>query len=296
MTTRRHCVEHGRAGLRALLVVACLAAAALVALSLHPVSWWAGPARRPPGGLAQPASPTRPASTARPAPPRHRPVPKGLSSQRSSAPVTSAITAAVRADADGIVRVTGVAAACSVEQEGSGFVVSTEHVVTNAHVVQGLRFPRVQVAGVGGRYRARVVLYDPGVDLAVLDVPGLPARPLPVEKDGVRRGSLAVVAGFPLNGPLTLSPGRVQAEALDAGPQVGITKPRPRPVYQLSAAVKPGNSGGPLLAPDGDVVGVVFARSTRGPRSGFAIVSSAVLGVVAKAVDATTPVSTGRCS
>ncbi|HVN10539.1 MAG TPA: trypsin-like peptidase domain-containing protein, partial [Kineosporiaceae bacterium] len=87
-----------------------------------------------------------------------------------------------------------MALACSVEQQGSGFMISPEHVVTNAHVVQGLRGTSVQIGGVGRHYRARVVLFDPGVDLAVLDVPGLPARPLTVATVDPARGDAVVAA------------------------------------------------------------------------------------------------------
>jgi S1-C subfamily serine protease len=205
------------------------------------------------------------------------------------------VTAAVRADAQGIVRVTGVAPACSLEQEGSGFVVSPDHVVTNAHVVHGLRFPRVQVGGNGYRYPARVVFYDPGVDLAVLEVPGLPARPLPLSTVPLATGRAAVAAGFPLDGPLTLSTGSIQRQGLDAGPPVGGAPTRERPVYQLSVVVRPGNSGGPLIAPDGRVVGVVFARGSSRTPIGFAITSQAALAEVQPALAATQRVSTGAC-
>jgi S1-C subfamily serine protease len=193
------------------------------------------------------------------------------------------------------VRVVGVAAACSVEQEGSGFVASAEHVVTNAHVVQGLRSPRVQVGGVGPRYGAHVVLYDPSIDVAVLDVPGLPAPPLSVATAPLAGGALVAAAGFPLGGPFTLTAGRVLAAATQAGPRVGATPARARPVYEVSAPVKPGNSGGPLLTPDGRVAGLVFARSTSPARAGFAIAAGAVLDAVRNSLNATTAVSSGHC-
>jgi S1-C subfamily serine protease len=214
--------------------------------------------------------------------------------QASSKTSTNPITAAVRGDARGIVRIAGVAAACSLEQEGSGFVVSLDHVLTNAHVVHGLRSPRVQIGGTGYRYPARVVFYDPAIDLAVLDVPGLPARPLPISTAPLPPGTAAVAAGFPLDGPFTLSTGSVQGQALDAGPPVGATRPRERPVYQLSVLVRPGNSGGPLLTSDGRVAGVVFARGKSRTPIGFAITSSAALDDVGPSLAATRTVSTGR--
>jgi S1-C subfamily serine protease len=236
--------------------------------------------------------------------PRHAPSrPGGSAGSRSTGPGTATssttstnpITAAVRADVQGIVRIVGVAPACSLEQEGSGFVVSLDHVLTNAHVVHGLHAPRVQIGGAGYRYAAHVVFYDPSIDLAVLDVPGLPARPLPISTVTLPTRTAAVAAGFPLNGPFTLSTGHVQGHGLDVGPPVGTARPRQRPVYQLSVLVRPGNSGGPLLTADGRVAGVVFARgSTRTP-TGFAITSEAALAAARSALAATRPVSTGSC-
>jgi S1-C subfamily serine protease len=162
-------------------------------------------------------------------------------------------------------------------------------------VVHGLRSPRVQITGTGSHYVARVVFYDPRIDLALLDVPGLPARPLQVSTVTLDAGSAAVAAGFPEGGPFTLSTGSVQAEGLDAGPAVGTATPRRRPVYQLSMSVKPGDSGGPLLARDGWVAGVVFARGSSRTPTGFAITSAAALDDVRAALTATRPVSTGSC-
>jgi hypothetical protein len=218
----------------------------------------------------------------------------GPGAQTGAKTPTNPITEAVRADARGIVRIVGVAPACSLEQEGSGFVVSRDHVLTNAHVVHGLRSPRVQIGGTGHRYPAHVVFYDPGVDLALLDVPGLPAEPLPISTAPLPAGTAAVAAGFPLDGPFTLSRGSVQSQQLDAGPAVGTARPRQRPVYRVSVVVRPGNSGGPLPA-DGRVAGVVFARgSTRTP-IGFAITTGAALADVRPAMAATRTVSTGSC-
>jgi S1-C subfamily serine protease len=201
----------------------------------------------------------------------------------------------VRSDAGSIVRIVGIAPACSLEQEGSGFVVSLHHVVTSAHVVRGLPSPRVQIAGTGDRYPAHVVFYDPRIDLAVLDVPGLPARPLPISAVPLPPGAAAVAAGFPLDGPFTLTAGHVQSQQLDAGPAVGAVRPRQRAVYQLAVVVRPGNSGGPLLTPDGQVAGIVFARGSSRTPVGFAITSPAVAAEVRPALDATRPVGTGSC-
>ena len=257
-------------------------------VALEPLFRPGGSATPPAGATSAPSRAARGHHGAAPGTP--------TASAGSRTSTANPLTAAVRADAGSIVRVTGIAAACSQEQEGSGFVVSASHVVTNAHVVQGLRVARVQIAGAGRRYPARVVFYDPTIDLALLDVPGLPARPLPISTGSTAPGTGVVAAGFPLGGPLRLSTGTVQAEGLEAGPAVGSVPPRRRPIYQLSVVVKPGNSGGPLLTSDGQVVGVVFARGGTRTPTGFAITAATAFDDVRAALTATRPVNAGTCS
>ena len=69
-----------------------------------------------------------------------------------------------------------------------------------------------------------------------------------------------------------------------------------RGVYALDANVLPGNSGGPLLGPGGQVIGVVFSRSTVYPNVGYALTSPGVLARVQAGRSCTTAaVSTGPC-
>ena len=77
-----------------------------------------------------------------------------------------------------IVKITGVAESCNRGQEGSGWVVGPQRVITNAHVVAGVTSEHVRVGGTGRSYDARVIVFDPQRDLAVLSVPGLPAPAL----------------------------------------------------------------------------------------------------------------------
>ncbi len=88
--------------------------------------------------------------------------------------------------ADSIVKITGVADSCNRGQEGSGWVVARDRVVTNAHVVAGMHTATLRIHGTGRSYTGRVVIFDPKRDLAVIDVPGLPADPL---REGARPGS-----------------------------------------------------------------------------------------------------------
>jgi S1-C subfamily serine protease len=193
------------------------------------------------------------------------------------------------------VRVTGLAVACRRGQEGSGWVVAPGKVVTNAHVVAGMREAAVQVGGVGREYSAQIVVFDPERDLAVLAVDGLTAAPLRLGGT-LAIGDESVVAGFPLDGPYRLDPARVRrtltATGSDIYGQPGVT----REIYSLFARVEPGNSGGPLLTPTGEVVGVVFAKSLDDPSTGYALTLTEARPVLDAAADASQPVDTGGCS
>jgi len=208
---------------------------------------------------------------------------------------SEAISRAVAAAARSIVKINGVAESCSRGQEGSGWVVSPERVVTNAHVVAGVTFVHVRVGGAGRSYAARVVVFDPKRDLAVLSVPGLGAEPL-VQGTALRRADGAVVAGFPLDGPYRVDSARVRdvltARGADIYGNPGVT----RKVYSLFARVQPGNSGGPLLSPGGDVVGVVFAKSLDDDSTGYALTLDEARPVLSEARGSSTPVSTGGCA
>jgi len=203
-------------------------------------------------------------------------------------------TAAVRRAGTSIVRISGAADTCDRRLDGTGFVISDRHVLTNAHVVAGVDRPDVQVGGDGRRYPARVVVYDPDRDLAVLYVPDLRAAPLAFDASG-GRGDEAVVAGFPGGGPYRLEPARIR-ETIDArGPDIYQRRDVTREVFSLYADVEPGNSGGPLLSLEGDVYGVVFAKSIDDPDTGYALTMDEVRPVVRAGAHRTAPVGTGPC-
>jgi S1-C subfamily serine protease len=213
------------------------------------------------------------------------------------APPESGVAAApgVQQAAASIVRVTGVAVACRRGQEGSGWVVAPGRVVTNAHVVAGMREAAVQVGGVGREYPAQIVVFDPERDLAVLKVDGLEAPPLRLGRT-LAAGDEAVVAGFPLDGPYRLDAARVRRTLVATGSDIYGTPGVTREIYSLYARVEPGNSGGPLLAADGSVVGVVFAKSLDDPTTGYALTLAEAQPVLAAASQSNQPVSTGGCS
>lgn len=208
------------------------------------------------------------------------------------AAAAAAVAEAVR---QGVVKVDGVARECGRGVEGSGFVLAPGRVVTNAHVVAGVEDPRVQVGGVGDPLPAEVVVYDPERDLAVLDVPDLTGGALPLAAEPLGPGEAAAVLGFPLDGPYAVEPATVRqvltAQGEDVYGEPGVV----REVYSLRAGVQPGNSGGPLVSLDGEVVGVVFARSVDDASTGYALTLAEAAPVLQAATTADAAVSTGEC-
>jgi len=192
-----------------------------------------------------------------------------------------------------VVKIRGVAASCGRAVEGSGFVYAAEHVMTNAHVVAGVKEPTVLLPK-GGTLTARVVLYDPNRDVAVLYVPGLERKPLsfaPAQSIGAD----AVVAGYPEDGPLTAAAARIAGDQTVTGPNIYQTRQVSREVYTIRAKVLPGNSGGPLLTTSGTVAGVVFAASLDASNVGYALTAGEVASDARTGADATTTVSTHGC-
>ncbi|MCI3240331.1 MULTISPECIES: MarP family serine protease [Streptomyces] len=177
-------------------------------------------------------------------------------------------------------------------REGSGFVYARDHVMTNAHVVAGIDDPSVRVGGVGRTYEARVVLFDPDRDVAVLYVPGLRAPVLRFD-DSAARGDSAVVAGYPQDGDLNLQAATVAGRVRATGQNIYSDRTVTREIYSIRSTVRPGNSGGPLLTTDGRVYGVVFARSTSDDETGYVLTAAEVASDADRAASATEAVDTG---
>jgi len=193
-----------------------------------------------------------------------------------------------------VVKIVGVAPSCQLKIEGSGFVVSPDHVVTNAHVVAGVTDGPEVYAPNGRSYSSRVVFYDPDRDIAVLDVPGLD-EPAMRFAGAAPYGANAIVAGYPHNHPLTLVPARVGGSTNATGPNIYENAEVQRQIYAIHADVEPGNSGGPLVAPDGRVYGVVFAASTSFADTGYALTAAEIASDVQAGEQDTLPVSTQSC-
>lgn len=217
-------------------------------------------------------------------------------------PTTSPIIAAAVASA-GPSTVKIVGEGCGVIQEGSGFVVAPDLVVTNAHVVAGIARP--EVVDQSGPHATEPIWFDPELDLAVLRVPGLTDPALKVD-DGplLGRGATGAILGYPGGGPFTYRSAGVMAAFEARGYDIYNRNQTTRSIYDLSAVVQPGNSGGPLIYEsadradplNGEVVGVVFARSTVNPDEGYALATPAVVSDIRQAESDEHAVSTGGCT
>ena len=176
---------------------------------------------------------------------------------------------------------------------GSGFVVAPGYVLTNAHVIAGGR--TIRVSSATGRYDATPVVFDPELDVALLRVPDLLAPPLQLAGDAPKRGTPAAVLGYPGGGPLRI----VAAAVADTYPALGrdiyATEHVRRDIVEIRSDIERGNSGGPLMLPDGTVGGVVFAEARTDDEVGYALASRAVSERIAPAVGRTEPVATGEC-
>jgi S1-C subfamily serine protease len=210
-----------------------------------------------------------------------------------------AASAVVQQVQDSVLKIRGKAPSCSRQLEGTGFVIGPELVMTNAHVVAGTNETSVEVINNKGRTRelsAAVISYDPSVDLAVLYVRGLQAPPLQFEDAAAAVGQDAIVLGYPLDGPFTPTAAKVRDRIQLRGPNIYDNGEVTREVYTVRAVVRSGNSGGPMIEPDGKVIGVVFGAALDDSETGFVLTSAQVAPTLQKAPTLTRPVNTGSCA
>jgi S1-C subfamily serine protease len=195
----------------------------------------------------------------------------------------------VRQASRSVVRVLGTA--CGLGVEGSGWVAAPGLVVTNAHVIAGEEDTTVSTID-GASLEAVPVRYDPANDLAVLQI-GASIPPLPIAPDP-QRGTAGAVLGYPENGPYAVSAARMGDIDAVIGEDAYGNGPIQRQIASLRGHVRSGNSGGPLVDPNGRVMATVFAATTSGPPGGFAIPNEIVNSALSEA--AATSVDTGPCT
>jgi S1-C subfamily serine protease len=111
-----------------------------------------------------------------------------------------------------------------------------------------------------------------------------------------RPGEAAAVIGFPENGPLDVQPARTgETERVYSGNAYN-EGPVERVVTSFRVYVRPGNSGGPAVNADGEVISTIFASRTDSNRAGYGIPSRLVRHHLQLAAERETPVDTGECA
>ena len=180
--------------------------------------------------------------------------------------------------------------ACDRIQDGSGFVVGDDLVVTNAHVVAGEGSTDVQRSD-GTRVGADVVAFDANRDLAVLRAPGLDRPALSIAS--ADSGDVGGVYGHPGGGPLEISPFEIAQEVRAQGRDIYGRRRTERSVFFLAAELAPGDSGSALVDPDGQVVGVAFAIAPDRDGVAYALTDEELRAVLD--VDLDSEVDAGPC-
>ena len=176
---------------------------------------------------------------------------------------------------------------------GSGFFVSPANVVTNAHVVAGGTDTTVTIGD--AVHAAIVVAFDADADLALLNVPDAGAPALRLSESAPTRGTTGVALGYPGGGDLTTTPAAVTAAFRTGSPNIYGDGLSQRSVVEMTAQIRRGNSGGPLVIAPGVVGGVIFGASRAAPEVGYAIGADQALERLGPAIGSTNAVDTGAC-
>lgn len=207
-------------------------------------------------------------------------------------PSTSEVRAAAEAAITSTVKVQGFG--CGGLMTGSGFVVGENLVATNAHVIGGMRRPVVYSQN--GKHSASAVWFNPNLDFALLRVDNLNLPALELAGHRAARGTSAAVLGFPGGGRMEIDEAVVLSARQALGRNIYNSGVVLRPIYEVQTQIDQGNSGGPVVLPDGTVAGVIFAKAVTSDAHAFAITSQAVQDEMEKAASQRQPVSTGRCA
>lgn len=174
---------------------------------------------------------------------------------------------------------------------GSGFIIAPDgFILTNAHVIADADRIRVRLSDERS-YTARLIRADPEYDLAIIKID--PPRPLPTvrlgDADAVRVGAWAVAIGSPFGFTETVTVGVISAKGRMVRQDGG--RRTMRDLIQTDAAINFGNSGGPLVNLEGEVIGVnqaIFSPGGTGNIGiGFAIpLNAETKGVIERVVGA----------
>ena len=137
--------------------------------------------------------------------------------------------------------------------------------------------------------------WDQLVRLSVLLVKDLERQPLSFDRTG-ESGESAVILGYPQNGPFDARAARIRSELTMQSPDIYDQGQHLRKAFALRGLVRSGNSGGPLVSPEGKVLGVIFAASVTDSSTGYALTATQVSAAAAEGRSATDRVDTGGCA
>jgi S1-C subfamily serine protease len=193
------------------------------------------------------------------------------------------------------VRIDGIAESCSAAMVGTGFIVSPERVITNAHVVAGVKEPVITLFNSQTQRGGRVIAIDRKKDIAIIFVPGLTGEKLTFIGP-VTPNEIGFVVGYPNGGNLRTMPVSVTSEFESIGTDIDGNGETRRDVIVFGGDVKPGNSGGPLLNDQGQVLGVVFAADAENKNTGYALAPSEVAKLVSETSSVMQAIETGECA
>lgn len=182
---------------------------------------------------------------------------------------------------------------CGGLMDGTGFAIAPGYIATNAHVVAGISRPRIihdrQTVG------AQVVWFSAYHDLAVLYSPELTAKPLPMSSRDVQPGEPLLLIGFPEGGNRQIQTAVALETVRAKGQDIYGQGKTLRSAMSLQAKIVQGNSGGAVVAADGQVVGIVFATSTTYNNIGYALAGAPLRAELLAATTKTEPVATQPC-
>lgn len=195
----------------------------------------------------------------------------------------------VRSAASSVVRLIG--SACGHGLTGSGWIARDGVVVTNAHVIQGSDNTRVMVEGNGHPEEARAIWYDRVNDIAVLRAPGISGAPALQLDPKPKPGTYAAALGFPGGGAYQITPARVGNTSRIPAFRLRRGDPTTRRITSMRAALRPGNSGGPVVDERRRVVTTAFAARVGG-RVAYGVPNSITARALRRAGP---PVDTGPC-
>ncbi len=185
--------------------------------------------------------------------------------------------------------------ACGRFLTGTGFAVTPDRFVTNAHVIAGAERVWISFDGSLERFSATVIDFDPSLDVALLHVAGMEAASLTLEDSLPERGEKAAALGFTGGGRQRLIPGVISRTLSALGRDIYGRSVVAREVIEMRLDVSPGDSGGPVLLPNGNVGGVTFSEARERPDIGYALSPISVAASINDALRSTAPVSTGAC-